>query len=275
MKKIIARALGAGIVSLLLAIPAVAGSGDGLQKFEVRRPLGGGAFGSWNEWRQEIENRPVDRVEAVITSAKSGTDPYLTLQFDRGYLFDPGKFALRSARNGRAEWRLNGERARGRELVLKVYDGTVNLDSVTVYYQSSSGETRPLVSESDYDRLTELAREVERRADFAVLRLRKLGTKRNIENLDKLVFKLSRDSEAFHNRLRRRAFDVEWRLDVDVDHMLQDANEVARTIRESNLDDSRFEGNWEELVELLEDLKEDYQEMRPENSADPLEYQPD
>lgn len=114
----------------------VGSSAQNVQAIAVNQVLGDGKEGRiWRQWRQSVAERPIDRVEAVVTKTKGGADTFLNLRFGSGSAFESGKQVfLRDESPQTVTWAVGGAAPGGQPLVMNAYKGEVMLSTVRVVY---------------------------------------------------------------------------------------------------------------------------------------------
>jgi hypothetical protein len=250
-------------VCLLLSLPATTALAESFETrrgnnevFKVRRVFRSGGFGGWNEWSTRIQDRPVESVSAIVKAARDGHKSYLTMQFDRGFRFDPARAYLTEGRVQKITWKVNGERPKGRDLILRIFDGTASVDSVIVTYGHYDKDDAGDMRRAEYARLRELSFDLENRALFALRRLRRRGAWRTSDELGAAVFEFHQHTEKFYGYMKARLYEDDARVRSEVRSLMSEANRIALLTKRTGFEDYQFEQNWDAILDVIAEIRD-------------------
>ena len=136
-------------LSLVVIAPATSIASSS-EKFTVGSNISDGKKGRpWKQWKQSLNNNPIERITARVRKVSGPADTYINLRFNKGSALDNGKrISLPSGGEIEASWNLHGERPDGRQLVMNAYKGVVTLVSVEIHYRNTSTSTSSNTSAS-------------------------------------------------------------------------------------------------------------------------------
>lgn len=135
MKKII---LLAAAVVLFSSVPSFAQGKDGAKLIRVNQAVSDSKFGAWSEWQYTPEDFPIKRIEVTLKREKGGQDTFVNLGFKGGQNFEPMRAYIKSDGPTTISFEARGEKAGGRTLVMKAYNGRLLLSDVKFFYDISS-----------------------------------------------------------------------------------------------------------------------------------------
>ncbi len=135
-----------------LANPDTASAGDKSKVvYRVNQSISDGKNGRvWRQWRENVANRRIERVEAVLKRTKGANDTFVNLRFGNGEAFENGKqIFIRDGEKQTVAWQV-GALPSGQPLVFNAYNGEVQLERVILYYpqpatsvSTSGGSKKP------------------------------------------------------------------------------------------------------------------------------------
>ncbi len=107
------------------------------QGFVVNQLLSDGKNGRvWRQWRQNIANRGVNRVDIVLRRQTGGNNTSVNLRYGDGQTFEGGRQVFLTDNNLKTiTFNVGGAAPNGQPLVLNAYNGEVYVTTVNVYYQ--------------------------------------------------------------------------------------------------------------------------------------------
>jgi hypothetical protein len=114
------------------------------QGFAVNQLLSDGKNGRvWRQWRQNIANRGVQRVEIVLRRQTGGNNTSINLRYGDGQAFEGGRQIFFTDNNLKTvSFNVGGAAPNGQPLVINAYNGEVFVTTVNVYYQGSGSSIK-------------------------------------------------------------------------------------------------------------------------------------